>query len=102
MTFSRTLVGWCEFCGSIVQPFMLAVRGHPAGSLLSLHYSSSRLSVMIKRGTYCKPFNSLPQELLSGLLTPATLDQNVKHLTLLVYCSPRVMILAVELDEHYV
>ncbi len=44
----------------------------------------------------------LTEEALGGFLIPATLNQNVQHVAILVHGSPQVMILATDLDEYFI
>ncbi len=57
---------------------------------------------MMTRGTYCKPFSSLRKNFFAAFLVPATLDQDVQHIAILVHGSPQIMLFAIDLDEHLI
>jgi hypothetical protein len=44
-----------------------------------------------------QPFQKLAKELLCGLLVPALLNQNIQYVSILIYRTPQVMELSVDL-----
>jgi len=44
----------------------------------------------------------LTEEARGGFLIPVTLDQNIENIALLVDSTPKIVILAIDLDEHFV
>jgi hypothetical protein len=57
---------------------------------------------MIARGTYCRlPEQSL-EEPRRGLRISAAPDKNVENDTVLIHCTPEIMKLTLDPDEHLV
>ena len=57
---------------------------------------------MITRGTYRNPFTSLRKSFLAAVLSLAALDQDVQYVAVLAHCTPEVMEVSVNLEEHFV
>ena len=49
-----------------------------------------------------QPFEQLAEEFLRGLLVPATLDQNVQHVAVLIHGTPQVMPCPMDSEKHLV
>jgi hypothetical protein len=47
-------------------------------------------------------FLKLAKELLGRLLISPTLDKNIQHVTILIYCAPEVMETSVDFEENFV
>jgi len=49
-----------------------------------------------------QPLQKLAKELLSSLLIATALRQNIKHIPILINCSPKIMSLSVYSDEYLI
>ena len=60
------------------------------------------MSVTITRGTYCRPFNRHLKKRFGGFGISAFLNKNVEHNAVLIHSAPKIMLHALDPNEHLV
>ena len=101
ITFSRTLVGWCEFSARLFNP--LCWRCSTPDMIQSLRNAVALQLIRVDHPRDVpQTLQQLKEEPLRRLLVPTTLHQDVKHIAILIHGSPQVVIPAIDLEEHLI
>lgn len=97
-SLSRGLV---RVFGSIVQSFVLSMLDswHDlflCGSIALQFVSDDHT------GNVLEAFEQFAEELLCRFLVSSVLDEDIQHISMLVHCSPQIMLLPVDFQEYFI
>src|ERR1700680_3677632 len=89
------------FFRPIVQPALLPMRHRRHDSCLGRCVTAQLVG---DDGTWnvLKAFQQLAKELLGGFLVPARLHEDIKHVAILVDCTPEILQLAVDCEKDFI
>jgi hypothetical protein len=99
--FSRRRVGWCEFSARLfstrVLPMFHARQDLTFGGTITSEFIGNNHSRNV-----LQPFQQFPEKSLGGLCVASALDQDIKHVAMLIHRTPQIVLLPIDLEKNLV